>query len=173
MMGDQPPAKAIGLGGRQVRTDPLFGHIFDHHAVCYEYDNGVRVLFLIAGKWRAVRATSRTTFFGSNGQCKVLKHEIKTRDGDRWRYRGKKRSMYRVEHEELFAGIRNGEHINNGDYMAKSTLMAIMGRMATYTGQAVTWDQALNSEERLGPETYGWGDVEFADVAIPGVTPLV
>ena len=59
--------------------------------------------------------------------------------------------MYQQEHNELFASIRRGEPINNGDYMAKSSLMGIMGRMACYTGQAIAWDQALNSQENLVP----------------------
>ena len=65
--------------------------------------------------------------------------------------------MYQNEHNELFAAIRAGRTINNGDYMAKSTLMAIMGRMAAYTGQEITWEMALNSREDLSPARYEWG----------------
>ena len=109
---------------------------------------------------------------GTKGQSQVLKHAITTGD-DRWRYRGPKPSMYRVEHQELFAGLRSGNIINNGVYMARSTMMAIMGRMATYTGQRITWDDAINSQEKLGPESYQWGDLDFAAVAQPGVTKFV
>ena len=65
--------------------------------------------------------------------------------------------MYQVEHNELFAAIRAGKRIDNSQYMAKSTMVAIMGRMATYTGQKITWDQAMNSKEDLSPAKYEWG----------------
>ena len=87
-----------------------------------------------------------------------------------FRYRGPKPSMYDVEHKELFAAIRSGETINNGDYMCKSTLMAILGREVCYTGQTITWDQMMNSEKNMSPAVYQWGDVEIPKVAIPGKT---
>ena len=80
---------------------------------------------------------------------------IKSDAGD-WRYDGADNNIYQTEHDELFASIRNGKPINNGEYMAKSTLLAIMGRMAAYTGQAITWDMALNSKEDLTPPAYDW-----------------
>jgi hypothetical protein len=81
--------------------------------------------------------------------------------------------MYQVEHNELFASIRSGNPINDGEWMAKSTLMAIMGRMACYTGQAVTWEQALNSQENLSPAAYRWDAAPpAAAVARPGETRL-
>ena len=60
--------------------------------------------------------------------------------------------MYQIEHNELFASIRSGEPINDGEWMAQSTLMGIMGRMAAYTGQEITWEQAMNSQEKLVPD---------------------
>ena len=69
--------------------------------------------------------------------------------------------------------IRGGKPLNNGQYMAQSTLLAIMGRMATYTGQQVTWPQALQSKEDLTPPKYAWGDAPEAPIAVPGVTKLV
>jgi hypothetical protein len=79
--------------------------------------------------------------------------------------------MYDVEHVELFASIRDGKPIHNGDYMAKSTMLAIMGRMVAYTGKSLTWEECLASNERLGPTAYDWSDdVPEATVAIPGET---
>jgi hypothetical protein len=75
-----------------------------------------------------------------------------------------------VEHDELFASIRSGKPIDNSLYMARSSMLAIMGRMATYTGQTVTWDQALNSQEDLTPPAYDWTSLPVASVALPGVT---
>ena len=85
-----------------------------------------------------------------------------------WTYAGPDNNIYQTEHDELFASIRNGKPINNGEYMAKSTLLAIMGRMATYTGQEITWEQAMNSKEDLTPPKYEWGPLPAPPVAMPG-----
>ena len=168
LMGDTSPVKATGLGGRQQRTDKKFGHIYDHHAVVYEYPNGGRVFAYTRQQDNASRDVEEYVI-GSNGTAELLAHKTKGTSGD-WRYRGAKPSMYKQEHDELFASIRSGQPINNGDYMANSTMVAIMGRMATYTGQTITWEQAMASEEKLGPDSYEWGDLPEPEVAIPGVT---
>jgi hypothetical protein len=82
--------------------------------------------------------------------------------------------MYQTEHNELFASIRSGKPINNGEYMAKSSLLAIMGRMAAYTGQPITWEMALNSREDLTPPAYDWKALlRDPAVGMPGVTKFV
>ena len=81
--------------------------------------------------------------------------------------------MYQNEHNALFASIRKGGVINNGEYMCKSTLMAIMARMSAYTGQTVTWDQALNSAQDLSPKAYAFGEAPKRPVPQPGVTEFV
>jgi len=82
--------------------------------------------------------------------------------------------MYQTEHDELFASIRKSQPINNGEYMARSTLLAIMGRMAAYTGQQITWEMALNSKEDLSPTEYNWHAAPpLARVAVPGQTRFV
>ena len=86
---------------------------------------------------------------------------------------GRDNNFYQTEHDELFASIRNGRPLNNGEYMAKSTLMAIMGRMAAYTGREITWEMALNSKEDLTPARYAWGRIATPAVAVPGVTRFV
>lgn len=80
--------------------------------------------------------------------------------------------MYQVEHDEQFASIRSGKAINNGEYMCRSTMLAILGRMCTYTGQTISWEQAFNSQEDLSPAKYEWGPLAVAPVAMPGVTQL-
>jgi hypothetical protein len=98
---------------------------------------------------------------------------IKSDAGER-RYTGEENNLYQTEHDELFASIRNGRPINNGEYMAKSTLLAIMGRMAAYTGQAITWEMAMNSQEDLTPPAYDWNvPLPVPPVAMPGVTKFV
>jgi hypothetical protein len=82
--------------------------------------------------------------------------------------------MYQVEHDELFASVRKNDVLNNGEYMAKSTLLAILGRMATYTGQKVSWEQAMNSAEDLSPSGYDWNaNPPPSEIAIPGMTKVV
>jgi hypothetical protein len=81
--------------------------------------------------------------------------------------------MYQTEHDELFASIRAGKPINNGEYMSLSTLLAIMGRMAAYTGQLITWEQALESQEDLTPAKYEWGPIATPAIAMPGQTKFV
>ncbi|MBX3412079.1 MAG: Gfo/Idh/MocA family oxidoreductase [Pirellulales bacterium] len=169
-MGDEPPVYCVGLGGRQVRTEPEYGHIFDHHAVQYEYANGVR-LFAFCRQQDGCASDVDDYILGTKGRATVLKNRIE--GPNEWRYRGPRNNMYQTEHDELFAGIRSGQPINNGVYMARSTMLAIMGRMATYTGREITWDQAINSTEDLTPTAYEWGSLAVAPVAMPGRTPFV
>jgi predicted dehydrogenase len=172
LMGDKPPLAAVGMGGRQVRTGEEWGNIYDHHAVVYEWENGVRV-FSLTRQMHECAMETEDIVLGTKGQARVIKHEIVS-GGETWRYRGDKPGMYDVEHVELFKSIKEGKPINNGVYMSYSTLLAIMGRMATYTGQRITWEQAMNSQEDLTPKRYDWGPVELPKsalaVAMPGVT---
>ena len=112
---------------------------------------------------------------GSKGRAQLRESANKTRilGPNAWRYEAEENDLYQTEHDELFASIRSGQPINNGDYMAKSTLLAIMGRMATYTGQEITWEMAWNSKQDLTPEKYEWGPAPKAEIAIPGVTGYV
>lgn len=173
-MKDEYPVECVGMGGRQVRTAPDFGNIFDHHAVVYKFASGVK--FFSFCRQQAHCANEVNDFvMGTKGTCDVMEHKL---TGEKpWQFNKKSRDkkrldMYQNEHNELFNSIRSGKPIDNGDYMTKSTLMAIMGRMATYTGQVVTWDKALNSQERLGPTKYELGPIATPAVAMPGVTKL-
>ncbi len=174
-MKDETPVKAVGLGGRQQRTEADFGNIYDHHAVVYEYANGVRLYSLCRQQAGTANDVS-DWIYGTKGVCDVFKHRIKGKaDGKDWRYRkpaGLKDDMYQNEHNELFAAIRAGKTIDNSDYMCKSTLMAIMGRIATYSGKEVTWDQVKNSPENLFPAKLEFGPYPVPPVAIPGITPI-
>src|SRR5205823_2073058 len=167
------PAKAVGLGGRQVRTGEEFGHIYDHFSVVYEYPDETKLVSNCRQIPNCIGDMS-CHIYGSQGVAHLTERRrgmtIKT-DADEWRYSGEENMLYQTEHDELFASIRNGRPINNGDYMAKSTLVAIMGRMAAYTGQSITWDMALNSQEDLTPPTYDWNvPLAVPPVAMPGIT---
>jgi predicted dehydrogenase len=176
-MKDEYPVKAVGLGGRQVRTGPEFGHIFDHHSVVYEYANGVK-LFSNCRQQDGCAKEVTDYLYGTKGTCDVMKHSISSDGAGKkivWRHKsdGKEPGMYQSEHNELIASIRAGKPINNGDYMTKSTMMAIMGRMATYTGQMITWDKAWNSKESLMPSSLEMGPLATPPVAKPGQTKFV
>jgi predicted dehydrogenase len=166
------PSKAIGMGGRQVRTDAMYGNIYDHHSVTYEYENGARI-FSNTRQQAGCANDSAAYARGSKGAAKVSERRLEITTESTWEFTDKVKNMYQVEHDELFAGIRQGQPPNNGEYMAKSTLMAIMGRMATYTGQEVTWEQALNSQQDLSPKQYAWGSAPEIEIAIPGITKLI
>ncbi len=172
-MKDEYPVKATGMGGRQVRTDPKYGHIFDHHAVVYEFAGGVKC-FAYCRQQEGCANSVTDYVMGAKGACDVMKHIITGQNP--WRHqpdKGDKDDKYQNEHDELFAGIRAGKPINDGDFMCKSTLMAIMGRMATYTGKLITWEMALNSKEDLTPPKYEFGPLPVAPVAMPGVTKFM
>jgi predicted dehydrogenase len=172
---DRPPAAAVGVGGLQSRsgTGPERGQIFDHHAVAYEYANGVRHFHCC----RQVNGGSRdvsTHVFGTKGSCHVELGLVRDLGGaEVSRYRGKKNVMHQTEHDEQLAALRAGKPVNDGPYMAASTMLAILGRMATYTAQRVTWDQALNSKEDLTPPHYQWGSLPTPTPAVPGKTKVV
>lgn len=173
-MGDKYPIKAIGMGGREVRKGPEFGNIFDHHSVTYEYADGTR-LISNTRQMDGCKNDISVHILGSQGTALLSERRNGTSitARDKWVYSNEVRNLYQVEHDELFASIRNGKPINNGEYMAKSTLLAIMGRMATYTGQEITWDMAWNSKEDLTPPKYEWGPIAAPAVAVPGVTRYV
>jgi predicted dehydrogenase len=169
-MRDEPPVRATGLGGRQVRVEEQWGNIYDHFAVVYEYASGAK-LFSQCRQMAGCSVDVSDHLIGTKGSAEMMRATIE--GAQEWRYRGPKPNFYEEEHRALFAGIRSGSPLNNGVYMARSTMLAIMGRMATYTGQTLTWDQCLNSTEDLTPSKYEWGDVPVPQVAKPGLTRFV
>jgi predicted dehydrogenase len=176
LMREQYPIKAIAMGGRQVLTGPEYGQIYDHFSVTYEYADGAR-MFSNCRQQPHCKDDMSMQVLGTRGQANLSERRkglwIRGSKGD-WSYDGAKNQMYQAEHDELFAAIRAGKPINNGEYMARSTLLAIMGRMAAYTGQEVTWDMAMNSKEDLSPARYHWdAPPPPSAVAIPGQTPFV
>ena len=172
--GDVLPISAVATGGRQVRTDALFGHIFDHFAVVYEYPNGAKG-FHFSRQQTNCENSYAVESLGTQGRavvnCARNTHDIY--GANPWKYTGKQNDMYQTEHDELFASIRNGKPINQGEWMANSTLLGIMGRMAAYTGKKVTWEDAMNSTEKWGVEVNSFKDVPpVHEVARPGITPF-
>ena len=182
-IGDYP-ISAQGMGGREVRNGIDHGQIFDHHFVEFTYANGA----VISSQCRHQTGTASRVdevFQGSNGSVVTGKGEMTDLSGNiKYKYPNKWNedpNPYQVEHDKLFQSIRNNEVINDVEYGAKSTMTAIMGRMATYTGKKITWDQAINSKEMLVPNNLTWNSTPptLPDdngkylVAIPGKTQFI
>ena len=146
------PIEAKGMGGREVRTGKEFGQIFDHHMVEYTYADGSTMLSQCRHQkntWSQVGEFAH----GTKGSADLRGNKIKNADG-KWSFPGEPNDPYQQEHDDLFAAIRSGTPYNEMEYGAYSTLTAIMGRMATYGGKVVKWEDALNSNVDLSPQSY-------------------
>jgi myo-inositol 2-dehydrogenase / D-chiro-inositol 1-dehydrogenase len=166
------PLKAVGLGGRQVRTGPEFGQIYDHFAVDYEYPNGVHV----ASQCRQQEKTADNVSEAVVGTRGSWTSQGQVISGEKaWRYgRRGDISPYKQEHIDLIKAIRDGKVYNELKTVAESSLTAVMGRLACYTGQQVSWDQAVNSQLNLFPANLSWEmSLPVAEVAMPGKTKLI
>ncbi len=171
-MGDRYPDRCVGMGGRQVRTGAEYGNIYDHFSVVYEYASGAKI-FSHTRQQVGCRNDITVYALGAQGNAEISERRQVITGPKAWRSQGKDNDFYQTEHDQLFASIRNNRPINNGAYMCKSTLMAIMARMAAYTGQQITWEMAMNSKEDLSPGKYEWGRMPMPAVALPGVTRFV
>jgi myo-inositol 2-dehydrogenase/D-chiro-inositol 1-dehydrogenase len=173
------PIEAEGSGGRQVCTAKDQGEIFDHHAVEFTYDDGVRMFSYcrqIDGCWSSFSQHAH----GTKGHASIQGHGsarlyVRGQPPQTWR-RGP--DGHQVEHDDLFAALLAGTPYNECDWAADSTMTAILGRMATYSGKPVTWDEAIKSDLDLSPKSYTW-DAEppvkpdengYYACAVPGLT---
>lgn len=148
------PVRAHGMGGCEVRKGPDYGEIFDHHAVEFEYADGSRCFSQcrhINGCWSSVSEHA----IGTKGSCDISGHTIRGENAWRFATRGA-RDPYQQEHDDLFDAIRNNKPYNEAENGAKSTLTAILGRMTTYSGKIIEWDQALNSPVDHMPKIFAW-----------------
>jgi predicted dehydrogenase len=175
------PVKAQGLGGCEVRKGPDYGEIFDHHAVEFEYEDGSRCSSFcrhIVGCWNSVSEYAQ----GTKGRTEINRFVITPTNGDAWRHKpdGDK-DPYQQEHDDFFAAIRNNTPYNEAEYGAMSTMTAILGRLATYSGKEVEMDKALKSELTIFPKNLAW-DAEMTVLpgpdgiyprAIPGKTVVI
>jgi len=167
------PVRCLGMGGRQQRNDPVYGHIFDHFSVEYEYPGGIRVQSLC----RQMKDTDKRVeehIVGTLGSGHPGR-ELRLSDGRILQFTGENADPYVLEHTHLIEAIRQDQPLNEARQVTESTLTAIMGRMSAYTGKEVTWDFVLN-ESKLDltpPEHPEMGDVPLPPVAVPGITPLI
>ena len=171
-MKDKPPVRCTANGGRVVPNHE--GNIFDHIDVFFEWENGARAT--MAQRQISNCYSDNSDYLTGTKGDGIIKGWaaplIKVPGQAPWRYTGDKKDMYQVEHNELFASIRAGKPINDGEWMAQSTLAAIMGRMAAYTGKEVTWEMVTNSQEKLVPDNLTWDmPLPIKPMAVPGKTP--
>ncbi len=175
------PIKAQGMGGRQVRKGKENGEIFDHHFVEYQYADGS----ILNSQCRHIPGTMSKVdelLIGTKGKIFTGKASIVDHAGNslyQFDTKKKERNPYQTEHDELFAAIAKGEYLfADAENGAKSTMTSIMGRMATYSGQVIEWDKAINSGLDICPKVYDWNAAPpvlpdsdgFYPVAVPGVT---
>ena len=166
LRADEPPVRAYGMGGRQQRTPVLNGNIYDHFCVTYEWADGTRT-HANTRQMRGCKNQTEDFVFGTDGSAELIKHHIHGHQD--WSFNGNEVQMHQAEQNELFRAIRGErETINNGDYMCKSTLMAILGREVCYTGREMTWEQITSSTQDLRPANYEWGDGPQVKVPQPG-----
>ncbi len=166
VLGAHPIRAVSGIGGRQVRTGVEHGHIYDHFAVEFEYPGGV-TMFSQARQINGCQNLVSELVVGTGGRSNC-KDVIEPNSGRKWRFRDKVTSPYRQEHEDLIASIREGKPLNEAMAVAESTMTGILGREAAYSGQEVTWDKAIQSTTRLGPEKYEFGPYPIPPIAMPG-----
>jgi predicted dehydrogenase len=167
-----PPVRAVGMGGRQVRTSPDYGNIFDHHTVDFEYASGAHCMSMCRQIPGCENNVSEAVI-GTKGRWEGRPGNYVFDTGRRARFRVEEINPYDQEHIDLVASIRDGRPLNELKTVAESTLTAIMGRMSTYTGKAVTWEQALNSKQNLLPSELKFGPLAIPAIAVPGETELI
>lgn len=171
-MGDKPPESCVAVGGRQIPAHD--GNIFDHFEVNYAYPDGVRA-FMGCRQIAGCHRENADYILGTKGRLTIGRGLIPRIEGENpWVFRGRQNNMYQEEHDVLFRAIRRGEPINDGVRMAHSTLLAILGRTAAYTGQQLTWDQAMQSKEKRFPDKLLWdAPHDVPPLARPGKTEFV
>jgi len=178
IMHEEPPVKAHGLAGRSASFGPIYGDVFDHHSVVYEYANGTRAYAFCRTQEHCHSGVSDYVF-GTKGRAELLSYRIQGEVN--WDYPGPFEHAYKQEQKEFFAGIRSGRLINSSDYMAKSTMLAILGQIVCYTGIQMNWRKAAASNFAFEPRDCDFktappvkpGPDGLYPVAVPGVTKLV
>jgi predicted dehydrogenase len=144
---ESPPVDCHGFGGRSG-VQHLLGDVFDHNSVVYRYASGVRV-YAFCRTTAGCYNEGSSIISGSNGVAWPLRGRITGKN--EWRYKGPTESPYVAEHREFFKSIRAGAPLNCGDYMARSTLVAVMGQLSCYSGKEVTWDEVSGSDFYFAP----------------------
>ncbi len=175
------PVRARGNGGCETRKGPDYGEIFDHHIVEFEYADGSTCFSQCRhqlGCWNEVAEYG----IGSKGRVHLDDGHWRITGQNPWKFEGKQaRERYQQEHDDLFAAIRDDKPYNEAEYGATSTMTAILGRMSTYSGKSIEWDEAIKSEISLLPKEFSWdADMPVKPMAnglyqlpVPGKTVVI
>jgi len=167
------PVKCMGIGGRQVRTEPEYGNVYDHFAVEYEYPNDVRIEY-IGAQIDNFTFRNDQQVKGTKGSVYLVSGNGMIKGSNPWQFEGEQPNPSVLQFTEMIDSIRNGKPINEGRQIAESTMTAILGRMSAYTGRALKWDWAMNASNLdLNPGDIEFGDLPDMPVAMPGVTELI
>ncbi len=170
---DAHPVQCIGTGGRQSRTEPKFGNVYDHMAVEYEYPNGVRIEYL-GSQIDGCTYRNDQRLVGIKGSVVMDFGKAVAEGQNPFSYEWNEFNPCLTQHADQINAIRQGKPLNEGKQVAESTMTAIMGRMSAYTGRALKWDWVMNASKLdLRPEKYEFGDLSLEPVAVPGKTPLI
>ncbi|MBN1421473.1 MAG: Gfo/Idh/MocA family oxidoreductase [Planctomycetes bacterium] len=179
VMGNRAPVKCHGLAGRSTMVEEKYGDVFDHHSVVYEFANGVPI-YAFCRTTTGCYDQNSSVIRGTKGGASLLNCRIWGETN--WQWDGAC-DPYQKEHDVLFASIRSGKPVNNGDYMVRSTLICVMGQLSCYTGSEVTWDQVNASDfyyppkpeecrDDMEPPTKPGPDGRYP-VPIPGITKML
>lgn len=166
------PVRCWAMGGREVRTDPMYGDVFDHFAVEFEYPSGA----VGQSYCRQIEGTAsrvEEVLTGSGGTMVLSSGRARSSGASPWKFEGENPNPYIEELRDLVRSVTGGPYLNEGVRIAHSTLTAIMGRMAAYTGKIVTWEQAINSSLDTMPKGLAFGPLPVGPVPVPGKTPLI
>jgi predicted dehydrogenase len=148
ILKEEMPTSCFGLAGRSTSFGEIYGDMFDHHSVVYEYAHGARVYALCQTR-NGTYGNSHDVVMGTKGTCYLGEGRI---EGEKkWKFKGPYNNPYDTEQKALVDSILSGNPINSGYHMARSTLSTVMGQMACYTGKQVTWDEAQKSNLQWGP----------------------
>ncbi|TDQ79890.1 Gfo/Idh/MocA family protein [Sphingobacterium yanglingense] len=176
IMGNKLPKSVSATGGRQSRSWELLGNTYDHFAVEYDYGDGVKGMHF-SRQQNGTESRNSVEVNGTKGFVDVNIMKNYNIHGDKaFEYGGKINNMYQTQHDELMAAISGGKLVNDGDFMVNSTLLAIWGKLAAYTGKRLSYEQIMASTEELGPhsEGYNWSmSPDVTPIAQPGFKPFV
>ena len=169
---DSHPVKCIGIGGREVRTGPEYGNVYDHFAVEYEYPNGARIEYMGSQIDHCADRCDQH-LVGTKGSAYIDFANAVIEGQKPFRYDGLSPDPCLRQHADQIAAIRAGKRLNEGKRIAESSLTSIMGRMSAYTGRALSWNWVMNASKLdLSPQRYEFGDLPMRPVAVPGKTEL-
>jgi myo-inositol 2-dehydrogenase/D-chiro-inositol 1-dehydrogenase len=168
------PVRAVAMGGRQTRTEPIWGHIYDHFTIDYEFPDGAHCM-MMCRQQDACDKKIANEFVGTEGTAFVLPQYFI--QGKRpWKLEESVSTdlgnAYVQEHGDFIASIRAGKPLNELKQVTESSLTAVLGREAAYTGKSITWDEILNAKQSLMPQKLEWGPMPMPPVPMPGQTTL-